>query len=438
MSENPQVTAPLSYDTVRGKTISKSTVGSTVRRSPGDGTIFKRKSDGLWVGRVELPTTDGARRQKQVTAKSRNDVVRKLRELRKEIEAGRISSTGAVKVGQYLDDWLVKVHRKRVKPSTFPHDQGVVRLHIKPHIAGKRLDRLTPQDVRDMLERVNTSRNRQKSHQLLCAALEDAVKDGLVSRNVARVVDKPKHTEQEHPAFTPDVALRIIETADASCDETWATRWAAGFMTGLRESELLGLEWDRVDLVNDKLYVEWQLQELKKAHGCGEPVDGKYPCGKVRVSFCPQAHWDFPPGLQYRLCEGNLVWTKPKSQRSDRGVPIILPLRERLERLQHTVSSNPFGLVFHHSKGGPITQSQDQKAWRRLLERAGVPHAPQHTLRRTTATLLRAAQVDEQTRMALFGHATVDVQRVYAGAEWELHRDAMGKLADIFTPKELS
>lgn len=44
---------------------------------------------------------------------------------------------------------------------------------------------------------------------------------------------------------------------------------------------------------------------------------------------------------------------------------------------------------------------------------------------------MRAAQVDEQTRMELFGHASTDVQRLYAGAELEHHRAAMGKLADI-------
>jgi integrase len=376
------------------------------RRSPGDGHIFKRK-DGFWIGGVELPTTDGKRRQKRVSSKSRND-------------------------------WLVKVHRYRVKPYTFPGDKRMLALHIKPHIGGKRLDRLTPQDVRNMLEQVNTSRNKQRAHQLLCSALEDAVKDGLVARNVGRVVDKPKHIEKEQFAFTPPVAIHIIQTADASCDEMWATRWAAGFMTGLRESELLGLEWDRVDLVNDRLDISWQLQELQKTHGCGKPVDGKYPCGKVRVSFCPDAHWEFPPGLKHRFCEGNLVWTPPKSQRSDRGLPITAPLHDRLERLQYTEGPNPHNLVFHHPDGRPITQSQDQKAWTRLLEIAEIPHARQHTLRRTSATLLRAAAVDEQTRMALFGHATVDVQRIYAGDDWELQKDAMDKLADIFTSKELT
>lgn len=41
-------------------------------RSPGEGTIYQRASDGLWVGKFELPPgADGKRRQKVVASKSR-------------------------------------------------------------------------------------------------------------------------------------------------------------------------------------------------------------------------------------------------------------------------------------------------------------------------------------------------------------------------------
>lgn len=403
-----------------------------VRRSPGDGTIFKRASDGLWVGGIELPTTDGIRRQKRVTAKDRATVIKKLRELRRDIDAGRVTNTGSVKIGPYLDTWLAQVHRKRVKPSTFPGDVRVADLHIKPYIGGKRLDRLTPQEIREALDKVNTPSNRRRAYVLLHSALHDALTDGLTVRNAAAAVDTPKYKPGKHPAFTPEVSMHIIRTAERHSDETWATRWAAGFLTGLRESELLGLEWDRVDFMKNRLFVEWQLHGLKMAHGCGDPVDGNYPCGRNRKpSYCPKAYWDLPEDFEYRVCERNLLWTKPKSQRSDRGVPIIRPLRIMLERLKASDGYNPHNLVFHHLDGKPITQSQDQKAWKALLELAGVPHARQHTLRKTAATLLRAAQVDEQTRMELFGHATADVQRIYAESEWELQLQAMEKLTDM-------
>ena len=63
------------------------------RRGRGDGTLFKR-SDGYWVGGVELaPGPDGKRRFKRIVRKSRNDCADALRELKKDVAAGKI--TGA-------------------------------------------------------------------------------------------------------------------------------------------------------------------------------------------------------------------------------------------------------------------------------------------------------------------------------------------------------
>ena len=93
--------------------------------------------------------------------------------------------------------------------------------------------------------------------------------------------------------------------------------------------------------------------------------------------------------------------------------------------------------MFHHPDGSAISQSQDQKAWRRLLEVAEVPHRRQHTLRKTAVTLLSTAQVDEAVRMRLFGHTTVEVHRLYADTDTAQLKAAMGRLGDAYTPQDL-
>lgn len=402
-----------------------------MRRSPGDGTLFKRK-DGLWVAGF---TVDGQRYR--VMAKKRNDAIDRRRELRKKVDAGITGGKG--KLSEWLDHWL-EIHKPKVDPETFRMYESTVRLYISPHVGNKRLDKLSPDDVRDMITALQkkSPRNAQKAYTVLRLALKAATDERMLSWNVAQVVGMPKHTPKRERAFTAKQALHIMAAADSSCDETWAARWKAGFMTGKRECEILGLTWDRVDLVNNVLDVSWQLQELTKTHGCGPKVDGKYPCGKVRVSYCPQAFWDFPAGFEHVPCERSLVWTRPKTAATEtQPIPIIKPLHDILERLQTLDWPNPHGLVFHHRDGSAISRSQDQKAWQRLLKTAGVPHRRQHTLRKTTATLLRAAQVDEQTRMKLFGHTSTDVQRIYADADWEHDMAEMGKLADILTPQDL-
>jgi integrase len=393
-------------------------------------------------------TVDG--RQYRVTAKKRNDAIDKRREMKKKLDEGILATAGKAKLSAYLDRWLVN-HKPHVDPTTFRDYSTTVRLYVTPTIGNKRLDKLSPDDVRDMITTLQkkSPRNAQKAYTVLRLALKAAVDERKLSWNVAQVVGMPKHTPKHVPAFTVKEALHILATADSSCDETWAARWRAGFMTGKRECEILGLTWDRVDLEQNLLDVSWQLQELKKVHGCGEPSDVRpegskqkkgpfYPCGKQRVSFCPQAHWDFPQGFEHHPCERSLVWTRPKTKATqERPIPIIAPLHDILEDLKASDGPNPHNLVFHHPDGSAISQSQDQKAWRRLLVTAKVEHRRQHTLRHTAVTLLRAAQVDEQTRMELFGHAGVDVQRIYAHADLEQHREAMRKLADLLAPQDL-
>lgn len=403
------------------------------RRSPGDGTLFKRK-DGLWVAGF---TIDG--HQHRVTAKNRNDAIAKRRELKKQLDAGVRIAGGRAKLSVWLERWL-EIHKPRVDPETFRSYSTTVRLYINPTIGNKRLDKLTPDDVRDMITTLQKTspRNAQKAYTVLRLALKAAVDERKLSWNVAQVVGMPKHAPKRPPAFTAEQALHIMAVADSHCDETWAARWRAGILTGKRECEVLGLTWDRVDFDTNYLDVSWQLQELKKAHGCGDPTDGKYPCGKVRVSFCPRAFWDFPQGFEHQECERSLVWTRPKTKKSqEQPIPFDEPLRGILQRLCAHDGHNPHNLVFHHPDGSAISQSQDQKAWRRLLVTADVEHQRQHTLRQTAATLMRAAMVDEATRMELLGHASTDVHRLYAGPQAEQHRAAMGKLADMLAPKDL-
>lgn len=58
-------------------------------RPKGDGALFQRSSDGVWVGRVELPPgPDGKRRRRHVTSKDRATAERKLKALRTSINQG--------------------------------------------------------------------------------------------------------------------------------------------------------------------------------------------------------------------------------------------------------------------------------------------------------------------------------------------------------------
>ena len=419
------------------------------RRSPGDGTLFK-DSRGYWVGGVELaPGPNGKRRFKRVVRKDRNDALKALRQLQTDVAAGKIATTSDATVSKWIDYWLENIMRNRVKPSTFKSYSTTARLYVIPYLGDKKVSRLAPADVRAMLAALQASttrrgnvgtRNAQKAHQLLHKAIEDAVREGIVNRNVATIVDKPSHVKKKRGAFSFAVSTHIIKTAVEAGDDMWACRWMLGFTTGERECEVLGLTWDRVDLELGEIDTSWQLQPHQKKHGCGDPVDGgDYPCGFKRVSFCPGAHSNpggksqCAPGFEWHPCEGTLIWTRPKSAAGIRRVPLTPGMLAALRLLKANDGNNPHGLVFHHRDGKPISQDQDQKAWKALLDRAGVEHVSQHVMRDSCATLLMESGVDGHIVQSILGHSDVVTTYGYQHVNLALARSALKHL-DVLLP----
>ena len=402
-------------------------------RSKGDGTLFKR-ADGYWVGGVELPPgPDGKRRYKRIVRKDRNDCIVALRKIKVDLDAGRITTAATTTVEKWMDYWQREIlpHRN-LKPETNTGYRRTIRLYIVKYIGGLRLDRLHPSDIRTLyvtLRKDVSTRAAQKAHQVLCLALKAAVRDGVIVSSVMERVDKPAHAKKPSQAFDAPTTLHLLRTAAATQGAMWTARWMLGLATGLRESELLGLEWDRVHLDRAVIDCAWQMQRLQKAHGCGEPVGDDYPCGYKKSAYCPDAHWDLPAGMQYRECVGTLVWTRPKTKAGTRMVPLVPGMGKVLQSING--GPNPHNLVFHHPDGKPFTQDQDQKMWRRLLKDAEIPHVPQHTIRHTTVTLLLDAGVDSHVVESVIGHSDIATTRDYQHVSLELARRAWAALGPI-------
>lgn len=416
----------------------------TKRRAPGEGGLFLR-GDGMWVGTVEIRNENDERRQKRVYSKDYNTCVEKKRALEDDVRDGVIPNASTT-VARWLNEWLTDIKGPHVRPNTRKFYEEAIRLHITPEIGKKRLDKLTPADVRRMLSTITTSRNKQRAHQTLGLALKAAVKEGHIRRNVCEVVDKPRHLRAERPPFTFDEAQAIIGAAieiEANRDPTEpaiATRWAAAFLSGARKAELCGLELARLDLDNGLFDFSYQLQQMTKVHGCGDPIDGVRPCEinrarRKRAAYCPQARWDFEDGFDYRDCYKSLVWTRPKTKTGVRIVPIIEPLLDMIRwHVENDHEPNPHGLVWHWPDGRPISPTDDFELWQQVLQRAGIPSdsaATLHSARHSTATMLQELGVPEEVRMQIMGQSSAAAHRGYVHIDQTQTRAALAKLAPL-------
>ncbi len=346
------------------------------RRGPGEGSIHPR-GDGRWAGSVHLGYEDGRRVRKHVLGHSRKEVAAKLEALLRAKREQRPIPDRRTKLGPFLRRWLEEVARATLRASTYSSYDDIVRLHLVPGLGHIALAKLGPVDVQALLDRKLASglspRRVEYIHAVLRRALVTAERWGMVTRNVAKLVDPPRVPRHEISPLTPDEAHRLIE---AATDDRLRALWLTALGTGLRQGELLGLRWEDVDLETRRLRVRHTL---------------------ARVA-------------------GKLVLLEPKTERSRRTIVlpevVVVALRAHRtgQKMEHLVAGSRWvdtGHVFATNIGTPIEAAAVTRAYQRALARAGLPHGRFHDLRHAAATFLLAQGFTLEDVKNLLGHSSI-------------------------------
>ncbi len=361
------------------------------RRVMGRGSITHR-ADGRWQGRAMV---EGVRRS--VYGATQAECVAKLQQLQQQIAGGLPAVDQRATVGRYLDSWLGSV-ASRVRPRTMRHYAYMVEL-VSGQIGRVKLAKLSPQDVAAMLARLQASGLGPQTcahvRAVLRAALADAERDGLVSRNAAALASAPRVPHQPPRILTPDQAQALL---DAMQDDGLRRMATVAVHTGLRQGELLGLRWQ--DVGDGELHVTQALQRL---------------------------------GGQYQLVE-------VKSRTSRRTVPLTADAadalaQERQRQLEARLAAGgrwrePIpDLAFTTATGAPRSGSAITHAFAEALSAAGLPPMHWHHLRHAFAGLMLASGSDLSTVSSLLGHTSVNLTAsTYAGVMPSLKRQAADRL----------
>lgn len=404
------------------------------RRQRGEGSVYQR-ADGMWVGNLNLGYRDGKRRRKVVYGRTQREALRKLGEVKR--TATPDMPTASRTLASWMTEWLESVapNHEDMKPRTLSTYREKTRNYIVPHLGRHRLDKLTPAQVRGMHRWITqdqglSTTTAMHAHRVLSVALRDAMREGLVPRNVAsrEYVDSPRKAANDRRGMSLPEALAVLR--EAGRDERLGGRWLVALMLGLRQGERLAMRWDLLDLDKGVADLSWQLQRIPYKHGCGDS------CGRRGADRCPQRELDAQPGFSYQRLEGNLCLQRPKTRGSTRVVALPGPTIAALAARRELASAERPGyevdhdLVWCREDGRPVDAGEDWRAWRDLLQACGMPHLTQHEARHTTATLLQSMGVDEATRMAIMGHSEAATQRGYAHVDLTLQRQALDALGE--------
>lgn len=150
------------------------------RRGNGEGSIYQR-ANGTWCATISVGyTSDGQRKRRTLFGESKQDVQGKLAKVANGVAHQRDIEPQRIKLGQYLDRWLKDAAKPRVRDATYINYEGVVRNHIKPHLGGVPLAKLTAFQIYGMYsclaEAGKSAETIRLTHAVLHRALKQAVR----------------------------------------------------------------------------------------------------------------------------------------------------------------------------------------------------------------------------------------------------------------------
>ena len=332
------------------------------------------------MARYWVETKDG-RKRKTIYGKKRNDVAEELAKVLTDRANGLVYDDENMTVGEYLDKWLKYSVRGSLRRSTFDCYEVICRRHITPALGEMKLSKLTPIHVQgfyqDRLDSGLASASTHKCHTVLHKALGQAVKWGLIPRNVCDAVKAPQPVpKEEMRTLSPEETRRLLETARG---ERLEALYVVAVTTGMRQGELLGLKWHDIDLEAGALRVRRTLTRDGGKVALGEPKTKK---SHRIIHLTETAIQALRAHLKHQLDE--------------------------LEQLGDTYQDQ--GLVFTTETGTLINPTNlRRRSFAPLLKRAALPQIRFHDLRHTCATLLLLRNVHPKYVQELLGHSTIAI-----------------------------
>ncbi len=376
-------------------------------RQPNGASSVYQDKNGRWHGRVTVGVKDdGKPDRRHVTAKTRPEAIKKVRELEKLRDAGTIRKAGsqAWTVGAWLTHWITQIAPLTATENTLDGYEVAVRVHLVPGLGAHKLVKLEAEHLERFYAKMQRSGSKpataHQAHRTLRVALAEAVRRGHLVVNQAVIAKAPRLDEEEVEPYTVEEVQRLLAAASKRRN---ATRWVFALALGLRQGEVLGLQWNDVDLASGVVRVKRGRLRPRYAHGCGDT------CGR-KPGYCPRRE-------QIRRETKD---TKSRAGKRSIGLPdqlVQLLVAHKVEQdRERGLASDEWtdkDYVFASLTGEPLIPNTDYHHWKELLAEAEVRDGRLHDARHTASTVLLLLGVPERIVMAIMGWSSSSMAKRY-------------------------
>lgn len=207
----------------------------------------------------------GKQKRRSVYGDTQQEVRKKLAELTQDRDDGLYVDPSLLTVGQWFDVWS-KQYLLNVRSSTRDLYEQEIRLYIKPNLGAVKISKLNGADIQAVYKRLSDNlspKSVKNIHGILHKGLEQAVKNGIIKVNPSDSCELPKMERKEIKPLDESQQKAFLKAINGHVHEDL---YKVALFTGIREGEILGLMWSRIDFKAGTITIDQQLRkETKKA-----------------------------------------------------------------------------------------------------------------------------------------------------------------------------
>lgn len=368
---------------------------------------------GAWGFVVDLPPgPDGKRRQARRRGfATRREALEVMEQLRVGARTGSYVAPKRQTLSAFLSDEWLPSQRAQLEPSTLVSYERNLRTHVIPRIGGVQLQSLDPSHLNclygDLLANGRrdgrgglSARTTRYIGTIIGSALDDAVRWGRVTRNVARLADPPSASASRPPEMKTWDRQTLARFLDLVRDDRYRAPWYFLSTTGCRRGEALGLRWSDLDLEAGRASIRQQVTVVGHA-----------------ITTAPRTKTG--KGRQIELDASTVAMLR--SWRAEQAQ----------ERLMMGAGYQDRGLVFCHPDGRPYHPDRFSREFDRRLAKYALPRIRLHDLRHTWATLALEAGIPVEIVAERLGHSVAVCAQTYRHVTPAMASGAAEKVAGL-------
>jgi integrase len=316
---------------------------------------------------------------------------------------------------QFSIEWEEKFAKNELAATALGNHQLKLKNHILPVIGHHRMDKINHLILLDLLSKLTrkdgkegelTGHSKQDIYRTLQSIFKYAYEWRVINKNPMKGISKPKHTTKVNEAlqvYTEDEITKLLHLLQGLADH-WRVLFTLAVAAGLRRGELLGLEWSKVDFVNNQIEITQSIVLSKE----GPVIKGPKSKSSRRIVTLPDS-------VMNELKEYKEVWHKKRNDLGDKWI------------------EKKHEWLFCNFEGGHLYPSTPSNWWKKFIVKNNFRYIRFHDLRHTSASLLIAKEVHAKIISERLGHSDISItMNTYGHALKSADRAAGDKFEDLF------